>query len=194
MSRPGAGEPVRTGDYDDAVSTAADLLHPTSKAEVVDAVRSANAEGRRLLIVGGRTHIDKGNPSEVDAELWTLIRRLKPAGRLLLVSDAVALAGTDTTTGRLGSIEVEVADGRVTLAGTTTLAGSVLSLDDAVRRLVETGASLSEAVRAASQTPLELLGVEDRGRLEVGQRADLVELDDALNVRGVWLAGRRLDA
>ncbi len=130
----------------------------------------------------------------VDAELWTLIRRLKPAGRLLLVSDAVALAGTDTATGQLGSVEVEVADGRVTLAGTTTLAGSVLSLDDAVRRLVESGTTLPEAVRAASQTPLELLGVEDRGRLEVGRRADLVELDDALAVRGVWLAGRRLDA
>ncbi len=130
----------------------------------------------------------------VDAELWTLIRRLKPAGRLLLVSDAVALAGTDTATGQLGSVEVEVADGRVTLAGTTTLAGSVLSLDEAVHRLVESGTTLPEAVRAASQTPLELLGVEDRGRLEVGRRADLVELDDALAVRGVWLAGRRLDA
>lgn len=130
----------------------------------------------------------------VDAELWTLIRRLKPAGRLLLVSDAVALAGTDTTTGRLGGVEVEVADGRVTLAGTTTLAGSVLSLDDAVRRLIESGASLPEAVLAASRTPLDLLGVEDRGRLAVGQRADLVELDDGLAVRGVWLAGRRLDA
>ena len=60
---------------------------------------------------------------------------------------------------------------------------------------LETGARrLPEAVRAASQTPLELLGVEDRGRLAVGQRADLVELDDALAVRGVWLAGRRLDA
>ena len=48
-----------------------DLIHPASKADVVDAVGDANASARRLLVVGGRRHLDKGNPSEVDAELWT---------------------------------------------------------------------------------------------------------------------------
>jgi glycolate oxidase FAD binding subunit len=48
-----------------------DLIHPQSKAEVVDAVRRANDEGRRLLVVGGRRHLDKGNPTEPDGELWT---------------------------------------------------------------------------------------------------------------------------
>lgn len=48
-----------------------DLIHPHTAADVVDAVRAANADGRRLLVIGGRRHIDKGNPSEVDAELWT---------------------------------------------------------------------------------------------------------------------------
>ena len=48
-----------------------DLIHPSSKADLVDAVRAANAGGRRLLVVGGRRHLDKGNPCEVDAELWT---------------------------------------------------------------------------------------------------------------------------
>ena len=129
----------------------------------------------------------------VDPELWALVRRLKP-GRLLLVSDAVAIAGTGAATGRLGGLDCEVADGRVTLAGTTTLAGSVLSLDTAVQRLVGSGASITEAVTAASSAPLDLLGIADRGRIAVGQRADLVELDDDLAVRGVWLAGRRLDA
>ena len=48
-----------------------DLIHPRTKAEVVDAVRDANASAQRLLVVGGRRHLDKGNPVEVDAELWT---------------------------------------------------------------------------------------------------------------------------
>jgi glycolate dehydrogenase FAD-binding subunit len=48
-----------------------DLIHPASRADVVDAVRDANASARRMLVVGGRRHLDKGNPSEVDAELWT---------------------------------------------------------------------------------------------------------------------------
>jgi glycolate oxidase FAD binding subunit len=48
-----------------------DTLHPRSKGDVADELRRATAEGRRLLVVGGRTHIDRGNPTEVDAELWT---------------------------------------------------------------------------------------------------------------------------
>ncbi len=48
-----------------------DLIHPPTKAETVEAVRAANEQGRRLLVVGGRRHIDKGNPCDVDAELWT---------------------------------------------------------------------------------------------------------------------------
>jgi glycolate oxidase FAD binding subunit len=48
-----------------------DLIHPSSTAELVDAVRDANDRLIRLLVVGGRRHIDKGNPGEVDAELWT---------------------------------------------------------------------------------------------------------------------------
>jgi glycolate oxidase FAD binding subunit len=48
-----------------------DLIHPSSRADVVDAVRDANRSHRRLLVVGGRRHLDKGNPTEVDAELWT---------------------------------------------------------------------------------------------------------------------------
>ena len=50
-----------------------DLIHPNSAAEVADALRIASADRVRLLVVGGRTHIDKGNPVEVDAELWTTV-------------------------------------------------------------------------------------------------------------------------
>ena len=48
-----------------------DLIHPHAKQDVADAVRDAASRARRLLVVGGRTHMDRGNPSEVDAELWT---------------------------------------------------------------------------------------------------------------------------
>ncbi len=50
-----------------------DLIHPHSKRDVVDALRAASAAETRVLIVGGRRHIDKGNPSQVDAELWTTV-------------------------------------------------------------------------------------------------------------------------
>ena len=115
--------------------------------------------------------------------------RLKPADRLLLVSDAITLAGMGDGRARIGGLDVEVVGQRVTLVGTTTLAGSVIALDDAVRNLVASGVALPAAVAAASRNPLALLGITDRGRLAVGQRADLVELDDDLRVRRVMRAG-----
>jgi glycolate oxidase FAD binding subunit len=48
-----------------------DLIHPTSSIELVEAVRDSNDRLIRLLIVGGRRHLDKGNASDADAELWT---------------------------------------------------------------------------------------------------------------------------
>ncbi len=125
----------------------------------------------------------------VDPAVWPLITRLKPADRVLLVSDAIALAGTGDGRGRIGGLEVEVVGGRVTLVGTTTLAGSVIALDTAVRKLVTSGVGLPDAVAAASRNPLALLGISDRGRIAAGQRADLVELDRDLRVRRVMRAG-----
>jgi N-acetylglucosamine-6-phosphate deacetylase len=126
--------------------------------------------------------------------VWPIITRLKPGDRLMLVSDAVAIAGTGDARGWIGSLEVEVVNGRVVLAGTTTLAGSAIALDDAVRNLVAQGVPLPAAVAAASRNPLALLGIGDRGRLAPGQRADLVELDDRLVIgrvmrAGIWLGG-----
>ena len=130
----------------------------------------------------------------VDPALWPLITRLKPSDRLLLVSDAIAIAGTGDGRGWIGGLEVEVAGGRVTLAGTQTLAGSAIALDSAVRNLVASGVGLPAAVAAAGRNPLAMLGITDRGRIAVGQRADLVELDAGLRVRrvmraGTWFAG-----
>ena len=48
-----------------------DLIHPHAKADVADTLRDASAHGTTVLIVGGRRHMDRGNPVEVDAELWT---------------------------------------------------------------------------------------------------------------------------
>jgi N-acetylglucosamine-6-phosphate deacetylase len=130
----------------------------------------------------------------VDPALWPLIARLKPPDRLLLVSDAIALAGMGDGRSRIGGLEVEVVGGRVTLVGTSTLAGSVIALDTAVRNLVASGVALPAAAAAAGHNPLALLGIPDRGRIAAGQRADLVELDPGLRVRrvmraGTWFAG-----
>jgi len=130
----------------------------------------------------------------VHPTLWELITRLKPVDRLLLVSDAVPLAGTGDGRGRIGSLSVDVDGWRCTVVGTDTLAGSVIALDTAVRNVVASGVPLPAAVAAASRNPLALLGITDRGRIAVGQRADLVELDDGLVVHRVMRRGTSIDA
>lgn len=160
--------------------------------------------------MGGVTHRDPGlalaallddeawveliaDTLHVDPELWPLIWRLKPAERVLLVSDAIALAGSGRSHGWLGELEVVVEGDRVTLVEGGNLAGSVTALDLELANVVQAGIALPAAVRAVSTNPAELLGLSDRGRLEPGWRADLVELDASLRVRrvmrqGTWIA------
>jgi N-acetylglucosamine-6-phosphate deacetylase len=123
--------------------------------------------------------------NHVHPALWPIIVRTKPADRLLLVSDALPLAGMGDGRTIVGGLEVEVRDGRATLLGTTTLAGSVIALDTAVRNLVREGVPLPRAIAAASANPAALLGADDRGGIHVGRRAHLVELTDELEVRRV---------
>ena len=130
----------------------------------------------------------------VNESIWPIITRTKPVDRLMLISDAIPLAGMGDGRARIGGLEVEVVGGRVTLVGRTTLAGSVIALDSAVRNLARSGVPLPAAVAAASRNPLAMLGISDRGEIAVGQRADLVELDEDLRVRrvmraGVWFPG-----
>ncbi len=135
----------------------------------------------------------------VHPALWPIITRTKPRDRLLLVSDALSLAGMGDGRTTIGGLEVEVRDGRATLLGTSTLAGSVIALDTAVRNLSREGTPLPAAVAAASANPAALLGQADRGRIEPGRRAHLVELDADLRVRRVtrgfgWIDGAGVSA
>ncbi|MGA2513693.1 MAG: N-acetylglucosamine-6-phosphate deacetylase [Candidatus Limnocylindrales bacterium] len=129
----------------------------------------------------------------VDRLLWPLILRTKPSDRLVLVSDGIELAGTTREHGFLGGLEVEVRGDRCTLVSGGALAGSVIALDTAVRNLALFGLDLPRVAAAASANPLALIGVDDRGRIAPGLRADLVELDESFNVRRVMRAGHWFD-
>jgi len=102
-------------------------------------------------------------------------------GRLILTGDAVAVMGTQAADATGDA--VRLFDG--------TLAGSVIGLDAAVRNLMAfTGCSLAAAVAAATEVPAQCLGLTDRGRIELGRRADLVALDDAGRVVLTFVAGQ----
>ncbi len=109
--------------------------------------------------------------------------------RTSLVTDAVAALGIDAETLTLGGREIRIgSDGVRTPEG--VLAGSNLALDQAVRNLVAfTGCSPAEAIGTVTTVPARLLGLPDRGRLEVGARADLVVLDAGLHPRWTIVGG-----
>ncbi|TFD30303.1 N-acetylglucosamine-6-phosphate deacetylase [Cryobacterium cryoconiti] len=113
--------------------------------------------------------------------------------RPVFVTDAMAAAGAVEGEYKLGALDVNVADGEARLAD-GTIAGSLLTLDAAVRYAVHTaGVPLHVAVRAATQNPADMIGLPDRGRLAAGHRADLIVLDANLHVTatmqaGVWCA------
>ncbi len=111
------------------------------------------------------------------------------AGRLVLITDAIAAAGVGDGRFRLSGVDVEVVNG-VARKDDGTLAGSVVTMIQSVRNLHALGASLVEAVNAATIAPARVLGRDDIGALRVGGRADLVVLDDRLELTTVLLAGR----
>lgn len=120
-----------------------------------------------------------------------LALRAKGASRVALVTDAMAGAGA-------GDGDLTLAGRRVRVRGMEarlddgTLAGSVLTLDQAVRNAVAlAGATAAEALQMASTVPATILGLPDRGRFTPGARADLVAWDDTLHVQATWIAGRR---
>ncbi len=111
--------------------------------------------------------------------------------RVTAVTDAMAATGLPPGRYRLGRLDVIREGARVALAEAPgTLAGSVLTMDRAVKVLVDAGVGLPEAVTAATATPARVLGEPTRGRLEPGAEADLVVLERDLSVAAVLRAGR----
>ncbi|MBC7440966.1 MAG: N-acetylglucosamine-6-phosphate deacetylase [Ramlibacter sp.] len=109
--------------------------------------------------------------------------------RPVFVTDAMAAAGADEGEYKLGALDVSVSDGQARLAD-GTIAGSVLTLSQAVRYAVHTaGIPVEVAVRAATQNPADMIGLADRGRLARGHRADLIVLDATLQVTATLQAG-----
>ena len=111
--------------------------------------------------------------------------------RFCLVTDAMAATGLGDGHYRLGSREVEV-EGMTARLADGTLAGSVLTMDAAVRNLVTLGASEVHALLAATRAPARLLAHPTLGVLAPGLPADIVVLDDELEVRATLVDGLKL--
>ena len=130
----------------------------------------------------------------VSSPVVDIVARLKP-GELALVTDAMTAAGAGDGIYPLGGMSVRVEHGIARLLDGSSIAGSTLTMDAALRRAVhDVGMTIEDAVAATSTTPARVLGIAERvGALAAGKRADLVVLDHDLRVVKVMRCGRWLD-
>jgi N-acetylglucosamine-6-phosphate deacetylase len=119
-----------------------------------------------------------------------IAHKLKPAGRLLLVTDAMSTVGSAGSSFELYGERIQAQDGRL-INAEGVLAGSAIGMIDAVRIATSAvGLPLEESLRMAALYPATFLKIErELGRIAKGYRADLVHFDKSFKVHNTWLAG-----
>jgi N-acetylglucosamine-6-phosphate deacetylase len=129
----------------------------------------------------------------VDEAAMRMLVELKTPQRVILVSDGMSATGMPDGKYQLGMFEVKVSRG-VARNAEGKLAGSTLTLDHALRNMVSLGVPLSSALRMVTANPARQIGLGARkGILAAGADADLVFLDDKLEVSGVMTRGAGLN-
>jgi N-acetylglucosamine-6-phosphate deacetylase len=143
--------------------------------------------------------------THLDVALYRYVTRTVDAGRVVLVTDAMAAAGLGDGGYRLGTMAVDVSHGVARIAGTGTIAGSTTTMDQLFHLAVQAWAgggsddaevpmpphdeALLYATRQTSANPARVLGRTDIGSLEPGRRANFVVLDTDLRVADVVVNG-----
>ena len=130
------------------------------------------------------------------ASLLKLITKIKPTSKICLITDAIRVGGAkDGTIGKSGRLavanDVIVEDGVAKLPDRTSFAGSICTMDKAVRVMHNlANCTLSQITVMASETPARVMNLQDRGIIAPSKRADLVLLDQNLQVQFVFFNGK----
>lgn len=121
-----------------------------------------------------------------------LVLAAKPSDKVILITDAMAAAGMPDGEYSLGGLAVIVKDGEARLREGNALAGSCLTMINAIRFMLEhTNLSLEQLSRLASGNAAKQLGISDRtGSIASGKQADLVWTDAQLRIKQTWVQGR----
>ena len=130
----------------------------------------------------------------VNPKMLKFAYKNKTAEKLALVSDSVKMAGLDDGDYKLWNETITVAGGK-TQNARGGIAGSVITMLDAVKMMLSLGISEVEVSKMASLVPAKILGIEkDYGSIETGKRADLIAMDERGNVEMAIIGGRVFNA
>ncbi len=132
----------------------------------------------------------------IPRETMLLVFKLKGAKKTALITDAMRAAGTDVEESILGSkfdgSRVIVEDGVAKLPDRSSFAGSIGTMDRALKVALGYGVPVLDAVRALTLTPAEIVNVSDRkGSLDVGKDADILITDEDFNLKSVYIRGAK---
>jgi N-acetylglucosamine-6-phosphate deacetylase len=116
---------------------------------------------------------------------------LRSIPKLYFVTDATSATGMPDGDYKLGTQTVHKCLGGVRLKD-GTLAGSALTMDQALRNLVSIGLSIAEASKRLSQIPAELIGVSDRGVIKEQSYSDLLVLNEDLTLKEIYIEGEKI--
>lgn len=125
----------------------------------------------------------------IPLDLIKLAFKLKGAEKIMLVTDSLSVAGSGKSCGCNNGIDFIVEDGVAKLLDRSAFAGSVSTMDILIKRCVEAGIALSDAVTSATKTPAQSLGL-NKGQLKQGFDADFVIFDKDINIKKVISNGR----
>ena len=129
----------------------------------------------------------------VDPAMLALIYRARGAAGMLMTTDKVALGGESAGGLRHAGGASARAEAGAARLGDGTLVGSVISMLDGARLMVEkVGVSVGEVAMMACTNPAAMLGLEDRGKLKSGMRADLLVVSRELKLKAVYIGGREV--
>ncbi|MBQ2806468.1 MAG: amidohydrolase family protein, partial [Clostridia bacterium] len=127
-------------------------------------------------------------------ELIRLIYKIKGAEHIALITDSLALAGTDLTHGFMQSTEFIIEDGVCKLMDRSAFAGSIATADRLVRVAVkEAGIPLTDAVRMITSTPARIMGLAQKGSIAPCMDADLVVFDGDICIKKVFAKGKAVE-
>ncbi len=125
-------------------------------------------------------------------ELIRLIVKIKGIDHIALVTDSLAVTGTDAKSGFMVDTPYIIEDGVCKLADRSAFAGSIATADALVRTVVqEAGLSLADAVHMITAVPAEIMKL-NKGLLEAGKDADIIAFDDDINVITAFVMGKQV--
>ena len=129
----------------------------------------------------------------VPPTILRLIHKIKGVERACVITDALACAASDSQEAFDPRVIIE--DGVCKLADRSALAGSIATMDRLIRTLVHKAEiPLEDAIRMASETPAKIMNVYDRkGSLQKDKDADIMILDEDLNIRAIWAMGKLVE-